>query len=228
MERSKYHVTTERATHDERRRERNTLWRWTMRQSTLRLVSAMFISVFMVAGIADAGPFGWGRAQRDAQRPHTRLVNDRHLRRVRVRGVVERVSGQRCVVRTSSGRRVTVLLGPASYWEYRGYTLHRGSTVTVDSWYDPEDRVDVYFAGTIAGPGFSFSLTNGSGVPYWVEDYEYREEWVPTYEVYDVWYQPSYRYVVPPGHARSVPPGHMKKHHETHERHEDGHRHGRR
>jgi len=126
----------------------------------------------------------------------------RDLQRKRVTGVVESINGQQAFVRTEQGARVGVRLGPESYWRERGYRLHSGSRVTVDGWCD-ENNSDWYFAGSIAGPGFYFELSNDEGIPYWVDDddYYYGAGWGPCYETYDVWYgcRPyGDRFVAPP------------------------------
>jgi hypothetical protein len=126
----------------------------------------------------------------------------RDLQRKRVAGVVESINGQQAFVRTDQGARVGVRLGPESYWRERGYRLRSGSRVTVDGWCDEANR-DWYFAGSIRGPGFYFELSNGDGIPYWVndEDYYYGAGWGPCCETYDVWYgcQPyPYRFIAPP------------------------------
>ncbi len=159
----------------------------------------------------------------------------RDLRRERVRGTVVRVSGQVAYIRTSPFRTVMVRLGPESYWEEHGYRLVPGERVSAYCWYDPDEQSDLFFAGSISGPGFSFSLTNDIGEPLWVtDDYEYVGGWYPTYRVYDVWYRPTYHYEeienAPPPRARvesggprgmqvekAAPPGHQKNNRGRHE-----------
>jgi hypothetical protein len=126
----------------------------------------------------------------------------RDLERKRVAGVVETIEGQEAYIRTDDGARVSVQLGPQSYWRERGYRLRSGSRVEADCWYDPEGRSDWYFAGSIWGPGFHFELSNGDGIPYWVDndDYYYSDGWGPSCDSYVIWYDcaPSFYIYAPP------------------------------
>ena len=129
---------------------------------------------------------------------------------MKIRGTVERVEGREAVIRTSEGRQVRVMIGPESYWEDRGYHMAPGQSILVNGWY-PEDNTDWFYAGSIAGPGFSFSLTNSSGMPYWVDRQEQQRS-RPSYVVYRDWYGPRYIY--------SPPPRHGPRNHDEKERHD--------
>jgi hypothetical protein len=142
------------------------------------------------------------------------------MKRVKIRGTVERVEGREAYIRTRQGNEVRVMIGPESYWEERGYRMVPGQSISVSGWY-PEDDHESFFAGSIAGPGFSFSLTNSSGMPFWVDQDEQRQS-APSYVIYRDWYGPQYNYHRPPRHddARRNPAGH-----EDHDKKDD---HGRR
>jgi hypothetical protein len=174
-----------------------------MRHRMTALVGILLISSFSIVGTVSA--------------------HDRPMRRMKIRGVVERIEGRDCYVRTARGTEVRVLIGPESYWECNDWHLYPGQYVSVYGWY-PEDRDDWFYAGTIAGPGFSFSLTNNYGVPFWVERREH-ERMAPTYTVYRDWYGPSYVYNPPERHmAAQRPPAKIE--HEQHEQHKREERRG--
>lgn len=137
--------------------------------------------------------------------------NNKKMKRMKIRGTVERIEGREAVILTSKGQHVRVMIGPESYWEYRGYHLAPSQHVTVYGWY-PEDSNDWFFAGTIAGSGFSYKLTNSSGMPNWVVQEE-QHRTVPSYVVYRQWYGPQYNYNPPPKRveAKKIPPGHRAK-----------------
>ena len=141
----------------------------------------------------------------------------RDLERKRVSGVVERIDGQEAYIRTESGARIGVQLGPQSYWRDRGYRLRSGTEVEVDAWYDPDGRSEWYFAGGIWGPGFHFELSNGDGIPYWVDDddYYYSEGWGPCCDSYTIWYDcaPAHYIYAPPPPPRYVFYGPRWRHH---------------
>jgi hypothetical protein len=144
----------------------------------------------------------------------TSLVNagpNKKMKRMKIRGTVERVEGREAVIRTSEGRQVRVMIGPESYWADRGYHMAPGQSILVNGWY-PEDNNDWFYAGSIAGPGFSFSLTNSSGMPYWV-DQEEQHRTRPSYVIYRDWYGPRYVYSPPPRRVevKRTPPGHSEK-----------------
>jgi len=143
----------------------------------------------------------------------------KQMKRVKIRGVVERIDGREAVVRTSRGAHVRVMMGPESYWAYRGYHLEPGQNVSVYGWY-PEDNHDSFFAGTISGSGFSFGLTSSSGTPYWVEQDE-QHRMAPSYTVYHEWYGPQYIYNPPPRReeVRIAPPGHDDRDRHGHREH---------
>ena len=173
-------------------------------------------------------PAGRGKTKYEARR----VVGKQKMKRQRIVGKVTSVRGQTAYVRTSSGRTVRVMLGPESYWEHHHYSVVPGQRVTVYGWNDPYDRPDWFFASSVSGPGFSLTLTNDVGVPVWVTEYEYARGWYPTYEVYEVWYRPTYYYVpvtappprpvhirheAPRDHSKgykSSPSGHEKKKHD--------------
>ena len=195
-----------------------------------RIILRMSMILIMIMAFTAVGegsyPGSWSR--RDGGRSNQIVVvknQKKKLKRQKIRGEVESVRGQVAYIRTSSGQRVGVQLGPQSYWEHREYRLVPGQRVTVVGWSDPYERSDWFFAGSIAGPGFSFSLTNDVGRPYWVTEYEYERGGYPTYEVYEVWYQPTYIYryeAAPPTKIikeKRVPPGHAKKRHHDRGRH---------
>ena len=143
----------------------------------------------------------------------TGIVNaeNKKMKRVKIRGTVERVEGREAVVRTTKGQLVRVMIGPESYWEYRGYHLASGQSVSVYGWY-PEDNHDWFYAGSITGSGFAYKLANPTGTPYWVVQEE-QHRIVPTYVVYREWYGPQFNYNPPPirGEAKKIPPGHRAK-----------------
>jgi hypothetical protein len=166
-----------------------------MKQRMAVLIGIVLISVLGFTTSTEA-VWLWGRTHHSTS--SARLADARpKMRHERLVGRVESVRGPVAYVRVPSGRRVRVLMGPESYWEYRGYELRPGAEVSVYGWSDPGESSDLFFAGSISGPGFSFSLTNGAGVPVWVTDYEYTSGWYPTYDVYERWYGPSYHYVRP-------------------------------
>ena len=187
-----------------------------MRHRMTRRMSALLIGLFaLTATSVPVAMASWGTGN---SRSEAVVVGQKKLKRERIRGTVTRVSGQIAYVRVAPSRVVAVQLGPASYWDYHGYRLVPGQRVTVMGWYDPYERSDWFFAGSLNAPGFSLTLTNDVGVPVWVTEYESSGGWYPTYDTYEVWYRPSYRFV-PPGHMKEgprgqikgTPPGHAKK-----------------
>ena len=176
-----------------------------MRHRMTRLMSALLIGMMALTTAAvPSAQASWRSGRTEAV-----VVGQKHLKRERIRGTVTRVSGQVAYVRVTPSRMVAVQLGPESYWDYYGYRMIPGQRVTVVGWYDPYDRGDWFFAGTISAPGFSLTLTNDVGAPIWVTEYEYPSGWYPTHDTYEIWYRPSYRFV-PPGHMKGAPPGQIK------------------
>jgi hypothetical protein len=163
-----------------------------MRHRMTLLVMVLLISSLSFTGIVNA-------------------QNNKKMKRMKIRGTVERVEGREALIRTSQGREVRVMIGPESYREDRGYHMVPGQSISVNGWY-PEDNNDWFYAGSIAGPGFSFSLTNSSGMPFWV-DQEEQHRTRPSYVVYRDWYGPQYNYNPPPRHVevKRAPPGHDEK-----------------
>lgn len=113
------------------------------------------------------------------------------LKRSRVVGVVEQVTGQTAVIRTRDGRPVTVYLGPQNYWVEKGYVLNTGVPVTVSGWYDPAIGEERYFASRITGPGIKYKLTTSGGRPYWIAKDVYVVERAPYHDSYIIWYDAS-------------------------------------
>jgi hypothetical protein len=144
--------------------------------------------------------------------------NNKKMKRMKIRGTVERVEGREAVILTPQGKQVRVMIGPESYWTYRGYRLVPGQNVSVYGWY-PEDRNDSFYAGKIVGSGFTYGLTSSAGTPYWVVQ-EGQNRTVPSYVVYRDWYGPKYNYDPPPRRAdvKKVPPGHRAKAHHDNRR----------
>jgi hypothetical protein len=150
-------------------------------------------------------------AQRSVKNQELLAKGEKKMKRMKIRGTVESINGREAVIRTSKGKMVRVMIGPESYWTYRGYHLVPGQVVSVNGWY-PEESTDWFYAGTIAGSGFSFSLTNSSGMPYWVEVDE-QHRMAPSYVIYRDWYGPQYIYRAPPQHdeGKSDNRGHEQK-----------------
>lgn len=157
------------------------------------------------------------------------------LKRQSVQGKVEKIEGQKAVVKTDDGRQVTVHLGPRDYWQKKGYRLQSGARVTVDGWgEDYGDDGGYLFAGGIYGDGFYFELTDSRGYPRWADDDEWYDGWRPRLGYYQQWYwSPFYGgyvgwgppppYWWEPVHWRHrPPPPWWHRHHPPHHRH---HRH---
>jgi len=105
----------------------------------------------------------------------------------RIEGTVESIHGQSAAIRTHAGVLVDVDLGPRAFWRQRGYHLGIGVPVRVEAWHSTDDN-SPFYAGTIAGPGFSIELTNAEGFPMWVDSDEYGPDWYPTESYFYVYY----------------------------------------
>jgi hypothetical protein len=116
---------------------------------------------------------------------------------------------------------MTVHLGPASFWEERGYRLRSGMHVDVTGWYE-SGRSD-YYAGSIEGDGFYYELCDNQGYPYWA-DRNYYSDWRPCRSQFNFFFGiglPYYGFGYPARHHYH----HWDHHHHHHHRHWDNHRH---
>lgn len=160
----------------------------------LLLASLMLASTLAMTTVASADRINGRRSP---------SIQKQALTRTRISGTIESIQGNQATVITEDGEYVGVGLGPRDYWSRNGGgRLTGGSQVTMDVWGDPYGRTDWYFAGAISGPGFHLQLTNDRGVPYWVDDHGYGNDWCPCYDEYTDWYgcspQVVYHYVLPP------------------------------
>jgi hypothetical protein len=123
----------------------------------------------------------------DAERYSTEPQRD--MKHLNLKGRIEKIEGQRAVLRTEKGERVTVNLGPERFWRERGYHLNEGVRVRVDGWGDLYDEDGGYiFAGGIYGDGFSFEISDSRGFPMWADRDDYDEGWCPQRERFEVYY----------------------------------------
>jgi hypothetical protein len=156
-----------------------------MRTRTLLLVSLLLA----LALCASAQP-----APRDDRAPA--------LKESRIQGTVESLHGEEATVRTPEGWKVNVHLGPQTFWRDHGYRLEPGMRVNVRGWRRGDDVNGPFFAGTIWGPHFRFTLTNERGFPIWADRDDYRTGWYPTWDdfYYYYWgpYGPDYWTYGPP------------------------------
>ena len=129
----------------------------------------------------------------------------RDAERISVKGKIEKIEGQRALLKTDKGETVTVHLGPEHYWREKGYQLRSGVDATVDGWGDLyDDDGGFIFAGAIYGNGFHFEVAGSDGYPRWAgNDWDgWRSDW-------DYFY---YYYMSPP-------PRDWRWHHRPHWRH---------
>ncbi|RPH93114.1 hypothetical protein EHM69_11140, partial [candidate division KSB1 bacterium] len=133
----------------------------------------LLIAVLMISVASYAAP------QQD--QPANAAEAKKDLKRVSVKGKVEKIEGQRAVVKTDDGKKVTVHLGPQKYWRDKGYRLPRGAQITVDGWGEVWDDDGGYmYAGGIHGDGFHFEFMDSEGYPYWASRDDWRDEgWYP-------------------------------------------------
>ena len=144
------------------------------------LTIALLLFGFALATTSQAAP-------RYRDRSSTDPGND--LERISIRGKVESISGQKALVVTEKGARVTVHLGPQSYWREKGYNLRRGVDVTVDGWGEIDDEDGGYcYAGEISGDGFFFDLSDSQGYPRWADENDYYDGWQPSLDFYIGYY----------------------------------------
>jgi hypothetical protein len=114
---------------------------------------------------------------------------EKDLKHFSVQGKVESVEGQRAVLRTDKGERVTVHMGPARFWREHGYHLDEGVHVRVDGWGDLYAEDGGYiFAGGIYGRGFSFEISDSRGFPLWADNDDYDSGWCPQRSAFEVYY----------------------------------------
>lgn len=157
------------------------------------------------------------------------------LKRQSIQGKIEKIEGQKAIVKTDDGKQVTVHLGPRDYWQKKGYRLQSGGRVTVDGWGELYGEDGGYlFAGGIYGDGFHFEFTDSHGYPRWADSDEWYAGWYPRMDFYQVWYwSPAYGgyagwgpppyWWVPPPRSYCPPPwwGHRPHppHHRPHRPH---------
>lgn len=174
-----------------------------MRQRFFLTISLLAALVFGGAAVAAPPP------------PADGADNDAALQKQTIQGRVESVEGQKAVVRTQSGRRVEVDLGPQAYWKEKGYRLHSGIPVRVQGWTRGDDD-GPFFAGGIWGPDFYFELTNDAGFPNWADNDDYWDGWFPTSDYYHAYYYGPVPYAFgppPPWWWGPPPPRWWYRHH---------------
>lgn len=143
-------------------------------------------------------------------------------KRVSVKGKIEKIEGQRALLKTDQGEKITVHLGPEHYWKEKGYQLRSGVDATVDGWGDLyDDDGGFIFAGAIYGNGFHFEVAGSDGYPRWAGGYW--DGWRPDWD-YFYWY---YMSPPPPHYYWGPPPPHWRWHHRPHWRHHRPPRHDR-
>jgi hypothetical protein len=153
----------------------------------------------------------------------------RDLERIHVKGKIETITGQKALLVTESGSKITVHLGPQHYWREKGYSLRTGVTVEVSGWGELYDEDGGYcYVAEMTGPGFFFDLADSQGYPRWADGNEYDEDnWRPSLDVYEVYYgappwfwTPAPRYWHRPVHPYYGPRhGFRPPHHREHGRH---------
>jgi hypothetical protein len=136
-------------------------------------------------------------APRHRERYSTDPGND--VDRIHVKGKIESISGQKALLITDQGSKITIHLGPQHYWREKGYNLHTGAIVDVSGWGELYDEDGGYcYAAEISGDGFFFDLADSHGYPRWADRDEYFEEWHPTIDYYEIYYGASPWYWCPP------------------------------
>jgi hypothetical protein len=136
-------------------------------------------------------------APRYGQRNSTDPVKD--LERVHVKGKVEAITGQKALVVTDQGDKVTVHLGPQRFWRERGYNLRSGASIEVSGWGELYDEDGGYcYAAEIRGNGFFFDLADSRGYPRWMDDEEYGDDWRPSLDRCETYYGAPPWYWGPP------------------------------
>ncbi|MBU1985109.1 hypothetical protein KJ815_11955 [bacterium] len=175
-------------------------------------LSLLFLIVAAFALAAVAQP-------RYKERYSTEPGND--VERISVKGKIEKIEGQKALLKTADGREVTIHLGPQRYWHEKGYRLRSGVQATVDGWGDPyADDGGFLFAGAIYGDGFYFELSTSHGYPMWADPGDRWNGWRPSYDCYNYYYSAP-----PPWHGYWGPPPHWRGHHRPHWRHDPHWRH---
>ncbi len=106
------------------------------------------------------------------------------LERIRIEGRIESIRGQIAYIRDDCGTTFNVHLGPAWYWEDRGYRLRSDCSVTVIAWQDPFD--DYCYAGEIRGRDFCYDLCDSRGYPRWSDREQCHDTWRPTRSFFDI------------------------------------------
>jgi hypothetical protein len=141
----------------------------------------------------------------------------RDLERISVTGKIEKIEGQRALLKTDQGEMITVHLGPEHYWQEKGYQLHSGVDATVDGWGDLYDEDGGFiFAGAIYGDGFHFEFSGSDGYPRWADREDDWDGWRPSWDDFYFYYMgppPPHFYWGPP------PPDWRWHHGRPHERH---------
>ena len=117
-----------------------------------------------------------------------------NLERVKVHGKIVGIEGRKATLKTDSGSRVTVHLGPQWYWRERGYRLNTGTYVDVGGYGECGDDEGGYvYPYEIEGEDFYIDLADENGYPRWAPDDEYYDDWNPTTVYYE-----NYYYCPPP------------------------------
>lgn len=147
----------------------------------------------------------------------------RDLDRVSVIGKIEKIDGQRALLRTSDGEEITVHLGPQHYWHQKGYQLRTGVIATVDGWGELYTEDGGYiFAGSIYGDGFHFDLSDSRGYPRWADRDDWSDDWCPRIDYYEVHYHapPPWQFRPYWGWGPPPPHGRWQHHPRWHHRHD--------
>ncbi|MFH1010841.1 MAG: hypothetical protein V1784_06380 [bacterium] len=168
-------------------------------------ILALLVSIAMAATLSAAPRYRERRSTKD-------------LERVDVKGKIERIEGRKATLRTDTGRRVTVHLGPQWYWRDRNYRLDRGAHVEVRGYGEVwDDEGGFVYPYEIEGEDFAYDFADEYGYPRWAPDDEYYDGWYPTIVFYNdyfycppppppprwYWHQPRHHYGPRYGHVWS-------------------------
>ena len=144
----------------------------------------LFATLIAIAGIAVMTA---AAQPRDTERYST--DPEKNTKRVSVKGKITQIEGQRAVLKTEDGKKVTVHLGPQRYWRDKGYRLEKGARVTVDGWGEVfGDDGGFLYAGGIYGDGYSIELMNSRGYPMWADPDDWDDDWYPSYSVFELYF----------------------------------------